>query len=78
MVSSEQTHGGTKMELQNQKRILRLKDVMEKTGLSRSTIYLKIKHGDFPKPIDLGPRCIGWLESEIIQWIENKIKQSRR
>ncbi len=49
--------------------VLRRPRVEEKTGLSRSTIYLKIKKGEFPKPIPLGPRSVGWLSSEIDEWI---------
>lgn len=58
-------------------RILRLPAVKEKTGYSRSSIYLKISQGLFPKPISLGERAVGWLESEIIDWIEQRIKTSR-
>ena len=58
-------------------RILRLSDVKERTGLSRSTIYLNIKDGIFPKPISLGARCVGWLESEIDTWIHERIEKSR-
>lgn len=46
-------------------RILRLNDVKEKTGLSRSSIYAFVKEGKFPKPISLGDRAVGWIESEI-------------
>ncbi len=58
-------------------RILRLPAVKEKTGYSRSSIYLKISQGVFPQPISLGERAIGWLESEILEWIEQRIKISR-
>ena len=57
--------------------ILRRKQVETQTGLSRSTIYLRIKEGSFPKPISLGARAVGWLESEIDEWLDNQIKQSR-
>jgi len=50
-------------------RILRLRTVEEKTGLKKSSIYERIKGGNFPKPIRLGPRAVGWLESEIDDWI---------
>ena len=49
--------------------IMRLKDVKARTGLARSTIYQQIKAGIFPKPISLGPRAVGWLESDIEEWI---------
>ena len=57
--------------------ILRRKQVESRTGLSRSTIYLRIKEGSFPKPISLGARAVGWLESEVEEWLDNRIKQSR-
>lgn len=50
--------------------ILRLPEVMKKTGLSRSTIYAYIDRGEFPKPIKIGLRAVGWHEHEINQWIE--------
>ncbi|PJG82604.1 helix-turn-helix transcriptional regulator [Caviibacterium pharyngocola] len=51
-------------------RILRLKEVCQKTGLPRSTIYAKIKQGTFPPQLKLGPRASGWRESELDLWIE--------
>jgi len=59
-------------------RILRLPIVKSLTGCSRSSIYLKISKGIFPKPIHLGERSIGWLESEIVAWIEQRIEVSRQ
>jgi prophage regulatory protein len=54
-------------------KILRLRDVKEITGLSRSTIYLEIAKGKFPKQIQLtGARSVGWHESAIIQWVESR------
>ena len=47
--------------------ILRLPDVKKSTGLSRSTIYLRISQGTFPKPVSLGGRAVGWLEAEVQQ-----------
>ena len=57
--------------------ILRLPTVKKRTGLSRSTIYLRMSQGTFPKPISLGGRAIGWLENEIDEWIVERIEQSR-
>ena len=57
--------------------ILRLPAVKSRTGLSRSTIYLRMATGDFPKPVALGRRAVGWLSSEIDQWIEDQIYLSR-
>ncbi len=57
--------------------ILRLPDVKARTGLSRSTIYLRISEGAFPAPISLGDRAVGWLEGEVNQWIDERIAISR-
>ena len=46
--------------------ILRLNDVKAKTGLSRSTIYLRMAEGTFPKKISLGSRAVGWINSEVM------------
>lgn len=59
------------------KTIWRLPEVMAHTGLSRSTIYLKISLGDFPPQISLGLRAVGWIADEIIDWINEQIKKSR-
>ena len=58
--------------------ILRLPDVKARTGLSRSSIYLKVSEGMFPTPIALGVRCVGWIESEIDAWIAMRIEMSRK
>lgn len=58
-------------------KILRLPAVKERVGLSRSTIYLKISKGEFPEPISLGDRAVGWLEEDINHWLEQKIETSR-
>jgi len=49
--------------------ILRRKQVEKRTGLSRSTIYLRIQEGTFPRQINLGARAVGWLENEIEAWL---------
>ena len=60
----------------NEARILRIKKVNERTGLSRSTLYLLIKAGKFPAPIALGARAVGWLSSDVEAWIESRIAAS--
>jgi prophage regulatory protein len=65
--------GGTNMAYT----ILRLPQVKSSTGLSRSTIYLRISEGSFPKPISLGARAVGWIDSEIQTWIEHQLTESR-
>ena len=56
-------------------RILRRPAVIEKTGLSRCTIENMRKENKFPQPIQLGPRNIGWIESEVDEWIMQKIEE---
>ncbi|RJG40064.1 AlpA family transcriptional regulator [Motilimonas pumila] len=50
-------------------RFLKLKEVMQKTALSRSTIYRKMNNDEFPKSICLGDRAVAWLESEVDEWM---------
>lgn len=57
--------------------VLRLPLVKSRTGLSRSTIYLRIAEGSFPKPVSLGARAVGWLESDIEQWLTSRVEESR-
>lgn len=57
--------------------ILRRKHVEARTGLSRSTIYAMVAAGTFPKPVNIGPRAVGWVESEIVDWLNAQVEQSR-
>lgn len=57
--------------------ILRLPQVKIQTGLSRSAIYQRIAEGHFPKQIGLGGRAVGWLESDIQNWIKHRLAESR-
>ncbi|MGO9445766.1 MAG: helix-turn-helix transcriptional regulator [Thiobacillaceae bacterium] len=58
--------------------VLRLPAVKARTGLSRSNLYGRIASGSFPKQFSLGPRAVGWLESEIDSWVEECIAASRQ
>ncbi|KAA0973778.1 AlpA family transcriptional regulator [Pseudomonas sp. ANT_J28] len=64
-------------------RVLRLRHVIQRVGLSRSTIYDRINpkssryDESFPKPIKIGASAIGWIESSISEWIESRIEQGR-
>ena len=58
-------------------RFLRLPEVLERTGLSRSTIYVRLEQGRFPRPVSLGARAVGWIESEVDEWIRERIEESR-
>ncbi|MFZ5575930.1 MAG: helix-turn-helix transcriptional regulator [Pseudomonadota bacterium] len=57
--------------------IMRRKQVEARTGLSRSTIYARVANGTFPKPVNIGPRAVGWVESEITDWLNTQVEQSR-
>ena len=52
-------------------RILRIKAVLDRTGLSRSTLYRKIQNGTFPKQVHISTRCAGWRESAVNAWMCN-------
>lgn len=52
-------------QIQSALAILRRKEVEARTKLSRSTIYARVKAGTFPAPVPLGPKSVGWIESEI-------------
>ena len=54
-------------------RILRLPEVVARTGLSRSSIYLRVSQNNFPKPVSLGGRSVGWVEEQLEQWLEQQI-----
>tara|TARA_R110002049_G_scaffold35531_13_gene114661 strand:- start:2200 stop:2442 length:243 start_codon:yes stop_codon:yes gene_type:complete len=67
-------------------RIIRRKQLEDKTGLSRSGIYAKLKPNpkrpndydpSFPQPISVGAKAVGWIESEVESWLEGRIKASR-
>ena len=57
--------------------ILRLPAVKARTGLSRSTIYQRVREGTFPQPINLGKRAVGWLASEVDAWLAAQVERSR-
>jgi prophage regulatory protein len=57
-------------------RILRQKEVTERTSLKRSTIYDNVERGTFPRPVKVSKSMIGWFESEVDAWME-KLKETR-
>ncbi|WP_429091174.1 helix-turn-helix transcriptional regulator [Aeromonas rivipollensis] len=67
--------------MSNPIKVLRIKDLIGKVGMARSTIYDRLNpkspryDSSFPKPIKLGLSAIGWLEHEIDAWVENLINQ---
>jgi prophage regulatory protein len=58
--------------------ILRLPRVLEKTGLSRSTLYEQMANDMFPRPVSLGARAVGWISSEVDVWLEARIGSDRK
>jgi prophage regulatory protein len=58
--------------------LLKLPVVQERTGLSRSAIYQGVADKTFPAQVHLGPRSVGWVESEIDGWIRERVAESRR
>lgn len=57
--------------------ILKLPAVQASTGLGRSTIYDRISKGEFPRPVPLGARSVGWLSSEVDGWIKSRISERK-
>lgn len=66
-MTSKKHHGPARLS------ILRRHDVQARTGLARSTIYLRVAQGTFPKPVSLGGRAVGWVESEIDDWLRQLV-----
>ena len=59
------------MQTDTADRILRLGAVLNRTGLTRSTLYRKIQTGTFPKQVRIATRCTGWRESAVSDWMRN-------
>ncbi len=56
---------------------LRLPEVQGRTGLLRSTIYVRLAEGRFPRPVALGARAVGWVKAEVDGWIRERIAERR-
>ncbi len=56
-------------------RLLRMTEVLELIPLSRSHLYRMIADGEFPRQVQLGARSVAWIESEIHQWMTDRIDQ---
>ena len=63
--------------MQTPTRILRLPDVLNRIGLKRTAFYDRVKRGEFPPPIQLGPNSVGWTEGDVEAWITERIAASR-
>lgn len=66
------------MKSQTDERFLRLKAVLDRTALTRPTLYRLVKEGNFPRQIHIGPGCVAWLESDVQKWMDERIASSRR
>ncbi len=66
------------MQTETPDRILRINTVLDRTGLSRSTMYRKMENGTFPRNIRISTRCAGWRESAINAWLRNPVFYSAR
>lgn len=56
-------------------RLIRLPDVEAATGCKKSTIYLLLKQGKFPKPVRLSARMVAWPETSVLQWVQDRIAE---
>ena len=63
--------------MQAAKRLIRIEEVKHKVGASRPWIYARIAADEFPRPVKLGAKASGWLESEIDAWIDARVAASR-
>ncbi|EIU7173060.1 MULTISPECIES: AlpA family transcriptional regulator [Pseudomonas] len=59
-------------------RLLRRREVEQKTGKSRAAIYADIRAGTFPEPVSIGINSVAWLEAEIDQWISDRLAERNR
>lgn len=60
-------------KIDDRTRLLRLKEVMDIVGMKRSTIYEHIQTSKFPRPINIGPRAVAWLNTDIQNWIAQRV-----
>ena len=62
-----------KTDQDSRPRFLRVNQVVEKTGISRSTVYLYLNRGRFPRPVHISERLVVWVEDEIENWMKERI-----
>ncbi|MCG9737687.1 AlpA family transcriptional regulator [Shewanella insulae] len=56
-------------------KLIKLKEVMEITSLSKATLYRMIKQGAFPEQLSIGGRAVAWVEDEVLIWIEERVSE---
>lgn len=59
------------------RKILKIREVEERTGKKKSSIYQAVRAGTFPAQISLGPRASGWLNLDIERWLDERIHMSK-
>jgi prophage regulatory protein len=59
-----------------EKKIYRAKAVCERTGLPYSTLYAKMLNNEFPRPIKIGRRAVGWRSEDLQAWLDARVEQS--
>lgn len=71
-------HSALPAQQQVTPRLIRLPEVMDRTGLGRSWVYQAVREGRFPAPIAVpGSRAVAWVEGEVAAWITQSIQASR-
>ncbi|WP_413284191.1 AlpA family transcriptional regulator [Vibrio sp. MA40-2] len=65
-------------QLPTSSRLMRLKEVIQVTGISRSSLYKYLNEGQFPPPVSLGARSIAWVDHEIQAWITTKMNHRKK
>ena len=58
--------------------VIRLPEVIARTGRCRSSIYADVASGQFPAPVKLGPRSVGWIASEVSAWLEGRLAERQQ
>ncbi len=64
------------MNIMPRDRFMRIKEVVDRTGLSKATVYRKIETGAFPRQVRIAERCCGWRESAITEWMLDPVAYS--
>ena len=59
-------------------RVLKVPQVLEQTGLGRSSLFQAVQEGRFPKQVKIGPRSVGWVEDEVQEWIKERVAERDR
>lgn len=61
----------------NRKALIKRREVLARTALANSTLYRLMNAGDFPQSVSIGPRAVAWVETEVEDWIEQRIAAGR-